>query len=203
MLARAAVEIQLWFDELDPLNRIGVCVAVVAAFYFGLLFVKTSTSSLKRWGVGGPRSRPRGPPRSAYDRYAAPPAPGPACCDKYGRRTFGGTYDQFGVPAAGHPDVDARRRDDEAYFDPPPRSRGGYGGGGGQGLGMMGLGAIMVAAWKLPPYFGHAPFFGMGPMQFMWLVQMFQGGGRRRGRGMGFGGPFGGLGGFGRRRAFF
>ena len=71
-----------------------------------------------------------------------------------------------------------------------------YGGGGGQGLGTAGIAALMLAAWKLPPYFGHQPFLGMGPMQFMWLVQMLTGQRRRRfGRGFGRG--------FGRRRGFF
>ena len=73
-----------------------------------------------------------------------------------------------------------------------------YGGGGGQGLGTMGLAALMLAAWKLPPYFGHQPFLGMGPMQFMWLVQMLTG---QRRRGYGGFGRFGR--GFGRRRGFF
>ena len=70
-------------------------------------------------------------------------------------------------------------------------------------MGMMGFAAIMVAAWKLPPYFGHAPFFGMSPMTFMWLVQMLQNQNRRGGgRRMPMGG-MGGLGGFGRRRGMF
>ena len=56
----------------------------------------------------------------------------------------------------------------------------------------------MLAAWKLPPYFGHQPFLGMGPMQFMWLVQMLTG---QRRRGYGGFGRFGR--GFGRRRGFF
>ena len=73
-----------------------------------------------------------------------------------------------------------------------------YGGGGGQGLGTMGLAGLMLAAWKLPPYFGHQPFLGMGPMQFMWLVQMLTG---QRRRGYGGFGRFGR--GFGRRRGFF
>ena len=56
----------------------------------------------------------------------------------------------------------------------------------------MGFAALMLAAWKLPPYFGHQPFLGMGPMQFMWLVQMLTGQRRGFGRGLGRG--------FGRRR---
>ena len=65
-------------------------------------------------------------------------------------------------------------------------------------LGTMGLAGLMLAAWKLPPYFGHQPFLGMGPMQFMWLVQMLTG---QRRRGYGGFGRFGR--GFGRRRGFF
>ena len=87
-----------------------------------------------------------------------------------------------------------RRRE---YDDYRPSYYGG--GGGGQGLGTVGFAALMLAAWKVPPYFGHQPFLGMGPMQFMWLVQMLTGQ-RRRGYG-GFGRGFG-LG-FGRRRGFF
>ena len=89
------------------------------------------------------------------------------------------------------------------YYAPPRRReyddyRPSYYGGSGQGLGTMGIAALMLAAWKVPPYFGHQPFLGMGPMQFMWLVQMLTGG-RRRGYGLGRG--FGR--GFGRRRGFF
>lgn len=90
-----------------------------------------------------------------------------------------------------------REYDDTHYVR--RRAPSSYGGGGGQGLGTAGLGELMLAAWKLPPYFGHQPFMGMGPMQFMWLVQMFTG--QRRG---GYGGLGRGLGrGFGRRRGFF
>ncbi|EGB12133.1 hypothetical protein AURANDRAFT_61474 [Aureococcus anophagefferens] len=214
-LVKAAAHIQVWFAGLDGLNKVGVVVAVVFAFYFGLMMVQSAVMGLKRLGVGGPRSRPRGvpPPSDPYERYAAPAAAGPACCDKYGRRTYGGTYDAYGRPARGHPDYA-----DDAYGDaydappPPPRrpsSYGSYGGsssyGSGGGMGMMGFAAIMVAAWKLPPYFGHAPFFGMSPMTFMWLVQMLQNQNRRGGRRMPMGGMggLGGLGGFGRRRGMF
>jgi len=67
----------------------------------------------------------------------------------------------------------------------------------GGGLGMMGLGAIMLAAWKLPPLYGHPPFFGMSPMTLLWLLQSFTGGGGgcmpRGGFGRGLGGGlFGG-----------
>ena len=54
----------------------------------------------------------------------------------------------------------------------------------------------------MPAGFGHAPFFGMSPMTFMWLVQMLQNQNRRGGRRMPMGG-MGGLGGFGRRRGMF
>ena len=57
------------------------------------------------------------------------------------------------------------------YYAPPRRRtyerdydnyRPSYYGGGG--LGTMGLAGLMLAAWKIPPYFGHQPFLGMGPM---------------------------------------
>lgn len=48
------------------------------------------------------------------------------------------------------------------YYGPPSQS-----------LGMGGMAAIMLAAWKLPPYFGHAPFFGMSPWTLLWLIRMF------------------------------
>ena len=88
-----------------------------------------------------------------------------------------------------------RRRTYEREYDDYRPS---YYGGGGGGLGTMGLAALMLAAWKVPPYFGHQPFMGMGPMQFMWLVQMLTG---QRRRGYGGFGRFGR--GFGRRRGFF
>ena len=62
------------------------------------------------------------------------------------------------------------RRRNAAYEREYDDYRPSYYGGGGQGLGTAGIAALMLAAWKLPPYFGHQPFLGMGPMQFMWLV---------------------------------
>ena len=220
-LVKAAAHIKVWFDGLDGLNKVGAVVGVFFAFYFGLMMVKSATMGLKRMGVGGVKSRPRGVPppssgggRDPYEQYAAPP-PGKACCDKYGRATYGGTYDRYGQPAAGHPDFDPDPyrdpyRDPYVSSAPPPRrgssygSSSSYGSNHGGGMGMMGFAALMFAAWKLPPYFGHAPFFGMSPMTFMWLVQMLQGQ-RRGGRRMPMGGMggLGGLGGFGRRRGMF
>mmetsp|Transcript_17975 Transcript_17975/g.23419 ORF Transcript_17975/g.23419 Transcript_17975/m.23419 type:complete len:270 (+) Transcript_17975:36-845(+) len=53
-----------------------------------------------------------------------------------------------------------------------------YGGSSG-GVGMTGLLLLMLAAWKLPPFIGHPPFFGMSPFTLLWLIQTFIGGGAR------------------------
>ena len=111
---------------------------------------------------------------------------------------LGGSSRRGGYTPGPRSNAAYEREYDDANYD-RRRTPSHYGGGGGQGLGTAGLGALMLAAWKLPPYFGHQPFMGMGPMQFMWLVQMFTG--QRRG---GYGGFGRGLGrGFGRRRRFF
>jgi len=90
-----------------------------------------------------------------------------------------------------------------------PRGGGSYGGygpglsgyGSGGGVGLAGLAALMVGAWKLPPLYGHPPFFGMSPMTLFWLLQSFAGG--RGCSPFGCGSPFGGGGLFGGRRGGF
>ena len=49
-----------------------------------------------------------------------------------------------------------------------------YGGGGGGGWTWGFWGLVMLAAWRVPPMFGYAPFFGMSMMHFIWLLQMLQ-----------------------------
>jgi tetratricopeptide (TPR) repeat protein len=83
----------------------------------------------------------------------------------------------------------------------------GYSYGGG-GMSWTTWGAIMLAAYKVPPMFPDLlgdyarPFFGMSWTTFMWLLNMFS---RNTGRMGGFGGYGGGMPGgmFGQRRRYY
>ncbi|KAJ1456344.1 hypothetical protein M885DRAFT_463385 [Pelagophyceae sp. CCMP2097] len=52
------------------------------------------------------------------------------------------------------------------YGVAPRRGAFGNSGGGGE-IGVVGLGAVMLALWKLPPLFGQPAFFGQSPMTLL------------------------------------